>query len=80
MKNGVVTINFSKEFMEAMEKDSSLQTLRSVMFTAAQFPGVKQVRIQVEGKDYTPPDTAQTTFINQESDIVTYYPGVIEVD
>lgn len=80
MKNGVVTINFTREFMDAMDKDSSLQTLRSVMFTAAQFPGVKQVKIQVEGKEYTPPENTQTTFINQQSDIVTYYPGVIEVD
>lgn len=80
MKNGVVTIDFSKEFMDAMDKDSSLQTLRSVMFTAAQFPGVKEVKIKVEGKDYTPPENAKTTFINVDSDIVTYYPGVIEMD
>lgn len=80
MKNGVVTIDFSKEFLDAMDSSSSLQTLRSVLFTAAQFPGVKQVKLKVEGKDYTPPDEAKPSFINQQSDIITYYPGVIEID
>ncbi len=81
MKNGVVTVNFSKEFMTAMADDAtSLQTLRAVMFTAAQFPGVKQVKIAVEGVEYNPPEQAESTFINQDSDILTYYPGVIEID
>ncbi len=80
MKNGVVTVNFTKQFIAAVEQDDGMQTLRAVIFTAAQFPGVKEVKIAVEGKPYTPPETAQTTFVNLESDIVTYYPGVIEMD
>lgn len=80
MKNGVVTVNFTKQFMTAVEQDDGMQTLRAVIFTAAQFPGVKEVKIAVEGKAYTPPAEAQTTFVNLENDIVTYYPGVIEMD
>jgi len=80
MKNGVVTINFTKEFMAAAEGENGMQTLRAVIFTASQFPGVKQVKIAVEGKEYQPPAQTQTTFINQDSDIITYYPGVIEID
>ena len=80
MKNGVVTINFTKEFMEAAEGENGIQSLRAILFTAAQFPGVKQVKIAVEGKEYQPPQQAQTTFLNQDSDILTYYPGVIEID
>ena len=80
MKNGVVTIDFTKEFMDAAQGENGVQALRAVMFTASQFPGVKQVKIQVEGKPYEPPKEAQSTFVNQESDILTYYPGVIEID
>lgn len=80
MKNGVVTINFTKEFMEATQGENGTQALRAVLFTAAQFPGVKQVKIAVEGKEYQPPQDAAPTFLNQDSEIMTYYPGVIEID
>ena len=80
VKNGVVTVNFTKEFMDAVQGETGIQTLRAVMFTAAQFPGVKQVKIAVEGKEYQPPQAAQTTFLNRDTDIMTYYPGVIEID
>ncbi|MBR5111357.1 MAG: GerMN domain-containing protein [Clostridia bacterium] len=80
MKDGVVTINFTKEFMEAAQGENGIQALRAVMFTAAQFPGVKQVKIAVEGEPYQPPEAAQATFLNQDTEIMTYYPGVIEID
>ena len=80
MKDGVVTINFTKEFMEAAQGENGVQSLRAIMFTAAQFPGVKQVKLAVEGNPYQPPEAAQTTFLNQDTEIMTYYPGVIEMD
>ena len=80
MKNGVVTIDFTKEFMDAAQGENGLQAVRAILFTAAQFPGVKQVKLAVEGKPYEPPKEAQSTFVNQEAEIVTYYPGVIEID
>ena len=80
MKDGVVTINFTKEFMSAVEGDNGVQSLRAILFTAAQFPGVKQVNITVEGQPSQPPEAAQTTFLNQDTEIMTYYPGVIEME
>ena len=80
MKDGVVTIDFTKEFMDAVQGENGVQSLRAILFTAAQFPGVKQVKISVEGKEYQPPAQAQTTFLNQDTEIMTYYPGVIEID
>ena len=80
MKDGVVTLNFTKEFMDAAQGDTGVQAVRAIMFTAAQFPGVKQVKIAVEGQPYQPPEAAQATFLNQDTEIMTYYPGVIETD
>lgn len=80
MKNGVVTIDFTKEFMEAVSGEQGVQSLRAILFTAAQFPGVKQVKLSVEGQEYQPPEEAASTFLNQASEIMTYYPGVIEID
>lgn len=80
MKNGVVTLDFSRAFLDAAGSDAGVQTLRAVVFTASQFPGVKQVKITVEGIEYQPPQEAQSTFLNQETEITTYYPGVIEID
>lgn len=80
MKDGVVTINFTKEFMNAVQGENGVQSLRAILFTAAQFPGVKQVKIAVEGQEYQPPAQATATFLNQDTEIMTYYPGVIEID
>ena len=80
MDNGVVTVNFTKEFMQAVQGETGVQTLRAIMFTAAQFPGVKQVKIAVEGQPYQPPENAAATFLNMDTEIMTYYPGVIEMD
>jgi len=80
MKDGVVTIDFTKEFMAAAQGEGGVQALRAIMFTAAQFPGVRQVKIAVEGQEYQPPQEAQSTFLNQEAEMITYYPGVIEID
>ena len=80
MKNGVVTVDFSKEFMEAVQGDQAVQNVRAILFTAMQFPGVKKVQITVEGKPYALPENTTATFINQDQEIITYYPGVIEID
>ena len=80
MKDGVVTLDFTKEFMSAAQGENGVQALRAVMFTAGQFPGVKQVKITVEGQPFEPPKEAKSTFVNQASEIETYYPGVIEID
>ncbi len=80
MKNGVVTVNFSKEFAQALTGEAGDTALKAVYFTAMQFPGVKDVRLQIDGQDYTPAGDAVSTSLNLDSDIVSYFPGVVETD
>ena len=81
LKDGLVTIDFTKEFASvANQADGGLQAVRAIMFTAGQFPGVKEVRITVEGKPFEPEPEAQTTFINMADEVMASYPGVIEID
>jgi len=81
VKDGVATIDFSKEFAEITGHDDGGQmALRAVVYTASQFPGVKKVEVLVEGQPFrTEPETA-TTFVNQAEDVMAQYPGVIEID
>ena len=64
----------------AAAKYKMLPMLRAIVFTASQFPGVKEVKLQVEGQPYALPEAAQATFINLDTEVMSYYPGVIEVD
>lgn len=81
MKDGVVTVNFSKEFKQALDTtDGGKQAVRAILFTCSQFPGVKKVEVLVEGqKPELQPETA-TTFINEETEVIAQYPGVVELD
>ena len=81
MKDGVVTVNLSKEFKQiADESDGGKQTVRAILFTCSQFPGVKKVQLLVEGEPFTAQPEAATTFINEESEVIAQYPGVVEID
>ncbi|MEG1776035.1 MAG: GerMN domain-containing protein [Clostridia bacterium] len=83
MKNGVVTVNFSREFKQTLEQtDGGKQAVRAILFTCSQFPGVKKVEVLVDGEKLQAQPVAETTstFINQEEEVVAQYPGVIEVD
>ncbi len=81
VKKGVATIDFTKEFARIAEhSDGGAKALQAVLFTASQFPGVKQVSITVEGTPWrSEPETA-TTFVNQAEEVMSRYPGVIEID
>ena len=81
IKDGVATIDFTKEFASiAQQDDGGQQAIRAVLFTASQFPGVKQVQILVEGEPYqSEPETA-STFVNDAQDVIAQYPGVVEID
>lgn len=81
MKNGVVTVDFSPEFKQAMdETDGGRQAVRAILFTCSQFPGVKKVEVLVNGeKPELQPDT-QSSFINAEEEVIAQYPGVVEMD
>ena len=79
MKNGVVTIDLTREFKEGADGDSG-QMLRAIRYTAMQFPGVKEVRLSVEGERYEIPEAVTTSALNAAEEIMRYYPGVIETD
>lgn len=81
VKNGVATIDFSQEFMNVTgQEDGGTQAVRAVIFTASQFPGVKKVEILVDGQPFTPAPEAAQTFLNDAQEVMTQYPGVIEID
>ena len=81
IKDGVATIDFTSEFAAiAQQDDGGQQAIRAVLFTASQFPGVKQVQILVEGQPYQAEPTAATTFVNNAEEVIAQYPGVIEID
>ncbi|MDD6142386.1 MAG: GerMN domain-containing protein [bacterium] len=81
MKDGVVTLNFSKEFKETMENsDGGEQAIRALLFTCSQFPGVKKVEVLVEGEKLEKQPDAEATFINEETEVIAQYPGVVELD
>ena len=80
-KNGTATVNFDKSFAAAMQDNpGAKQALRAIMYTLGKFPDVKKVEIQVEGEKYTPAAEDKTTFINDADEVMTQYPGVIEID
>ena len=81
MKDGVVSVDFSKEFAQALEQsDGGQQTIRAILFTCSQFPGVKKVEVLVDGQKPELQPNAEATFINHEEEVMTQYPGVVELD
>lgn len=81
MKDGTVTLNFSKEFKAAMESsDGGSQAIRAILFTCSQFPGVKKVEVLVEGEKLEKQPESTATFINAEEEVIAQYPGVVELD
>ncbi len=82
VKNGVATVNFTQEFVKIAEQsDGGQQAMRALVLTCTQYPGVKSVKIQVDGKDYTMPSAAaQPTFANVAEQVVEQVPGVVEMD
>lgn len=79
MKNGVVNIDLTKEFTSPSDIDTQ-QMLRAIRYTAMQFPGVKEVRLSVEGQAYDIPEAVTTSALNAAEEVMRYYPGVIETD
>lgn len=81
MKDGTVTLNFSKEFKETLESsDGGDQAVRAILFTCSQFPGVKKVEVLVEGEKLEKQPQSTATFINREEEVMAQYPGVVELD
>ena len=69
--NGVITINFSEEFVNIVnEIDGGKNAIKSLMLTCTQFEDVKEVKLQINGVDWEPETATMTvpTFVNTEDE------------
>ena len=81
VKDGVVTINFSKAFTKIAEQsDGGVQAMRALMLTCTRFPGVKKVKILVDGEPYQPPTQDVPTFANVASEVENTFPEVMMIE
>lgn len=81
VKNGVATIDFTSGFAQvAQHSDGGHQAMQAIVFTASQFPGVKQVKVTVDGKPWQAEPQAASTWVNMAEDVMAWYPGVVEID
>ena len=81
VKDGVVTINFSKGFTRIAEQsDGGVQAMRALMLTCTRYPGVKRVKILVDGEPYQPPTQDVPTFANVASDVENSFPEVMIIE
>ena len=81
VKDGVVTINFSEEFTKIAEQsDGGVQAMRALMMTCTRYPGIKKVKILVEGKPYDMPQTDVPTFANVAADVENSFPEVLQIE
>ena len=81
VKDGVVTINFSKGFTQIAEQsDGGVQAMRALMLTCTRYPGVKRVKILVDGEPYEMPTQDTPTFDNIASEVENSFPEVMIIE
>jgi len=81
VKNGVVTINFTKDFTRIAERsDGGVQAMRALMMTCTRYPGIKKVRILVDGEPYQMPTETAPTFANVASEVENSFPEVMQIE
>ena len=81
VKDGVVTINFSKSFTRIAEQsDGGVQAMRALMLTCTRYPGVKRVKILVDGEPYEMPTQDTPTFANIASEVKNSFPEVMIIE
>lgn len=81
VENGVVTINFSKEFTQIAEhSDGGVQAMRALMMTCMRYPGIKKVKILVDGQPYQVPVEDVPTFANVASEVENQFPEVMTIE
>ena len=80
-KDGEVTINLSGAFTKiAGHSDGGMQAVRALMATCTRFPGVKRVRILVDGKPYQAPVSDVPTFANVAAEVASSYPQELMIE
>ena len=81
VQDGVATINFSKAFTKIAEQsDGGVQAMRALMLTCTRYPGVRKVKILVEGEPYQPPREEVPTFANIASEVENTFPEVMMIE
>ena len=81
VSDGVITINFSGDFTKIAEQsDGGVQAMRALMMTCTRYPGIKKVKILVDGKPYQLPVTEVPTFANVASEVEHSYPEVMMIE
>lgn len=81
VEDGVVTINFSKDFTKIAEQsDGGVQAMRALMMTCTRYPGIKKVKILVDGEPYEVPVEDTPTFANVASEVENSFPEVMMIE
>lgn len=81
VSGGVVTINFSKEFTKIAERsDGGVQAMRGLMMTCTRYPGIRKVKILVDGEPYQMPVSDVPTFANVAADVENSFPEVMLIE
>ena len=81
VSDGVVTINFSKGFTKIAEQsDGGVQAMRALMLTCTRYPGIKRVKILVDGEPYQMPTQDTPTFANVASEVESSFPEVMIIE
>ena len=57
-----------------------MQTIRALMMTCTRYPGIKKVKILVDGKPYQLPVSNTPTFANIADEVETSYPEVMTIE
>ncbi len=81
VKDGVVTINFSGDFTKIAEQsDGGVQAMRALMMTCTRYPGIKKVKILVDGEPYQMPVSDVPTFANVAAQVESQFPEVMTIE
>ena len=81
VKGGIVTINFSPEFTKIAEhSDGGVQAMRALMMTCTRYPGIRKVKILVDGEPYQMPVESTPTFANVAAEVETQFPEVMLIE
>lgn len=66
MDEGITYVNFSKEFDSLIDSESEPTVLKAITMTAKGFPGIADVQILVEGKEYRGESSVATAVFANE--------------
>ena len=81
VEGGEVTINFSSDFTKIAEQsDGGVQAMRALLMTCTRYPGIRKVRVLVDGQPYQLPVGDVPTFANIASEVENLFPEVMLIE